>query len=273
LLIISNEANNKNPYKCMEENKFPCYIGNSNNIKAIIVGDSHADALTTSLASVFNLNSEGIIALTKSSCPLILNMKSVKRGDECLQENIKRMVFLEKNYPDTPIFWVARTGAYLYGQTDPMRINSIADTKPSIYFSKKYIDFDHSLLNELEDNLNKTIVKLSKNRKVYLVLPTPEMKGNVPKVTAQQLLLGGANIDLSIEYENYYNRNKLIIDVMNNIEKNNKNVKTLDPTPYLCNKATCIALYNKRPIYYDGDHMSEYGNKLLSPMFKNVIQY
>ena len=54
-------------------------------------------------------------------------------------------------------------------------------------------------------------------------------------------------------------------------EKNNKNVKTLDPTPYLCNKDTCIALYNKRPIYYDGDHMSEYGNKLLSPMFKNVL--
>ena len=75
----------------MEENKFPCYIGNSNSIKAIIVGDSHADALTTSLASVFNLNSEGIIALNKSSCPLISNMKFVKTGDECLQENIKRI--------------------------------------------------------------------------------------------------------------------------------------------------------------------------------------
>lgn len=141
ILIISNEAINKNPYKCMEENKFPCYIGNSNNIKAIIVGDSHADSLTTSLASVFDLNSEGIISLSKASCPLIEDLKYVslkyaKTEDECLKENIKRMVFLENNYPDTPIFWVARTGAYLYGQTDPKRINSIADTKPSIYFSK-----------------------------------------------------------------------------------------------------------------------------------------
>ena len=78
ILIISNEATNKNPYKCMEENKFPCYIGNSNSIKAIIVGDSHADALTTSLASVFNLNSEGIIALNKSSCPLISNINTLE---------------------------------------------------------------------------------------------------------------------------------------------------------------------------------------------------
>ena len=155
LLIISNEETNKNPYKCMSENKFPCYIGNSKNIKAIIVGDSHADALTTSLANVFDLNSEGIISLSKASCPLILNMYSVKGGDECLQENIKRMIFLRNNYPNTPVFWVARTGVYLYGQTDPKRINSIADTKPYIYFSKKYINFDNSLINELEYNLNR----------------------------------------------------------------------------------------------------------------------
>ncbi len=271
VIAIANEANNKNPHKCMTENKFPCYIGNPNNIKAIIVGDSHADSLTTSLASVFNLNSEGIIALNKSSCPLVENMKSTKNEDECLQENIKRIKFLNNDYPNTPVFWVARTGAYLYGQTDPKRINSIEDTKPSIYFSKKYVDFDQSLINELEYNLNKTISKLSKNRKVYLVLPTPEMKGNVPKVMSKELILGNKNIDLSIEYKNYYNRNKLIIDIMNKIAKNNKNVRILDPAPYLCNKDKCMALYKDIPIYYDGDHMSEYGNRLLTPMFKSVI--
>ena len=74
----------------------------------------------------------------------------------------------------------------------------------------------------MEDNLNKTIVELSKNRKIYLVLPTPEMKGNVPKIMAKEILLGNNDIDLSIEYNVYYNRNKLIIDVMNNLEKNNK---------------------------------------------------
>ena len=110
-----------------------------------------------------------------------------------------------------------------------------------------------------------------KNRKIYLVLPTPEMKGNVPKIMAKEILLGNNDIDLSIEYNVYYNRNKLIIDVMNNLEKNNKNVKVLDPIPYLCNEGKCMSLHNKRPIYYDGDHMSEYGNKLLVPMFKNVI--
>ena len=51
------------------------------------------------------------------------------------------------------------------------------------------------------------------------------MKGNVPKIMAKEILLGNNDIDLSIEYNVYYNRNKLIIDVMNNLEKNNKNVK------------------------------------------------
>lgn len=271
VVLISNEINNKNPYNCMTDNVFPCYLGNKGNVKAIIVGDSHADALTTSLASVFNLRSEGVIALTKASCPLISNIKSVKSGDECLKENIKRMNFLSREYPNIPVFWVARTGAYLYGQTDPNRINSTADVKPSIYFSKEYIDFEQSLLNELEYNLNKTIETLSENRPVYLVLPTPEMKGNVPKIMAKELLLGNKNIDLSIDYNMHLNRNKSIIKFMHNISGNYNNVEVLDPTPYLCNKDKCSPVYNKRPIYYDGDHMSEYGNKLLTNMFKTAI--
>lgn len=267
IIIVSNEANNKNPYNCMTDKKFPCYLGNKNNIKAIIVGDSHADALTTSLASVFNLKSEGIIALTKESCPLISNIKFLETEDECMKENFKRMEFLKNKYPNIPLFWVARTGAYIYGQTDPERINNIKDTKPAIYFSKRYSSSEDSLINELEYNLNKTVEKLSINRQVYLVLPIPEMRKNIPKIMAKELLLGNKDIDLSIEYSIYINRNKSLIQVFNNVSKNN-NIEILDPTQYLCKEGKCIATYKKRPIYYDGDHMSEYGNKLLTNMFK-----
>lgn len=76
VLVASNEAINKNPYRCMSDQKFPCYIGNERNIKAIIVGDSHADALTTAVASSVDLTEEGIIALTMRGCPFVLNLMS-----------------------------------------------------------------------------------------------------------------------------------------------------------------------------------------------------
>src|SRR5690606_37171295 len=62
--IANKERTNSNPYECNKNELYECIIGNSSNIKAIIIGDSHADSLTTSLASIFNLKSEGIISLS-----------------------------------------------------------------------------------------------------------------------------------------------------------------------------------------------------------------
>jgi hypothetical protein len=99
----ANESLNRNPYKCLasiltNENIRPCFIGNKNNVKAIIIGDSHADTLTTSLTHNFNLSSEGIVALTKASCPFILNIKHKRFGEECNEKNIERMKYLNENH-------------------------------------------------------------------------------------------------------------------------------------------------------------------------------
>ena len=269
VLLVSNEANNKNPYACMADNKFPCYIGEKSNIKAIIVGDSHADALTTSLASAYDLKTEGIVALTKASCPFILNIRFFEE-EKCLEENIKRMEFLENNYLDVPIFWVARTGVYIYGELDPSKIRGIQDTQPLIYFTKKYKSVEPELLVELEKNLNATIRETAINRPIYLVLPTPEMTFNVPKVVSKELLLGNEDSKPYRSEELYLERNQPIIKIIKNVAAYHS-VKVLDPTEYLCDSGKCNALYKGRPIYYDADHMSEYGNKLLTPMFKKAI--
>lgn len=273
VILASNEAFNKNPYKCMEEKKFPCYIGNANNIKAIIVGDSHADALTTSLSSAFDLEKSGIIALTKSSCPFILGIKSTKSGAECLEENERRLKILKEKYINTPIFWVARSSAYIKGQSNPDRIKDIRDTKPSIYFSEySYENLNKDLLNEIDSALKLTLNEINDNRDVYLVLPTPEMRVNVPKKISRSLLLGHRVDAIGVDKSLYIDRNKEILDLFNKLPNKISNVTLLDPTIYLCDNNTCYGDYDGRPIYYDGDHMSEFGNKLLTPMFLSVVK-
>ena len=39
----------------------------------------------------------------------------------------------------------------------------------------------------------------------------------------------------------------------------------------LCPKNECKSLQNGRPLYRDADHMSENGNKILTPMFKDAL--
>ena len=48
-------------------------------------------------------------------------------------------------------------------------------------------------------------------------------------------------------------------------------VRILDPLPYLCADGSCPSAENGRPIYRDGDHFNESGNRRLVPMFRAVF--
>ncbi len=273
VVLASNEAFNNNPYKCMADRNFPCYIGNNNNVKAIIIGDSHANALITSLSSAFDLERSGIIALTKAGCPFILDIKLIRGGTDCLEENKRRLKFLKEEHINTSIFWVARSSVYIKGQSNPDRVRDIRDTKPLIYFSEyKYDKVNKDLLNEIEMALDRTLNEISESRDIYIVLPIPEMRTNVPKKMSRSLVLHDKIDPIGIDKSLYTDRNKEMIELFNDLSNKLSNVKLLDPAVYLCEGDTCYGEYKGRPIYSDGDHLSEFGNKLLTPMFLSAIK-
>lgn len=45
-----------------------------------------------------------------------------------------------------------------------------------------------------------------------------------------------------------------------------------DPLPDLCEQDTCSALRGARPLFFDGDHLSPYGNLVLLPSFKSALK-
>jgi len=48
-------------------------------------------------------------------------------------------------------------------------------------------------------------------------------------------------------------------------------VSVWDPLPLLCNDKECNAYKNGKPLFFDGDHLSGYGNKVLFPSFSRFI--
>jgi peptidoglycan/LPS O-acetylase OafA/YrhL len=267
VVVANNESTNR--HKCDKGNRFPCYIGNKDNIKAIIVGDSHADALTTALAEVFDLKSDGIISLNKPGCPFILHVKLFGRGDGCYEKNITRMNYLDSQYLEIPVFLVSRMGFYLYGSSDPKKKGD-ASPQPLAYFTEPYHKVSSSLYEELTVNLNLTVERLLVNHPVYLVQPTPEMRRHIPNTLARNILFNNNYDDLSIDIELYDERNEHVRNIINQVSKTS-NVQAVDPIPYLCHGGRCMAQLKGRPIYFDDNHMSEYGNKLLTPMFRLAL--
>jgi len=46
-----------------------------------------------------------------------------------------------------------------------------------------------------------------------------------------------------------------------------------DPLPILCPDNPCRSYRGKTPLFFDGDHLSGYGNALLLPAFKRELQH
>jgi len=270
------ETENSNPYKCdsglRSRDVEECKIGNQNNIKAVIIGDSHADSLTTAVASAFDLKHEGVISIVTSSCPFLLNanIKDKINNDDCHSINLKRLQLIEsKKYENIPIILISRFPVYLEGQNDVERVRNEGN-EPLLYFPNNKKVSNDQLYTLTYKDLAETLCKISKSNPTYITYPVPEFPMNIPKTISKNLLLNRSN-PTTMSYENYLNRSSKVRDIIKNSAKE-CGVTTLDPVQTLCSANECISTYKGRPIYRDGDHLSEYGNKLLTPMFKKIFE-
>lgn len=59
-----------------------------------------------------------------------------------------------------------------------------------------------------------------------------------------------------------------IVKSMRDLASNFPNVSIWDPFPLLCPGEVCFTAKDGRPLFFDGDHVSGYGNSLLYPSFK-----
>lgn len=268
------EVENSNPYKCdsgLRAREFEeCKIGNQNNVKAIIIGDSHADSLTTAVAATLDLKQQGVVSIATSSCPFLLNIKFYDSKNNCSAINQKRFALIKsRKYQDVPIILISRLPSYIEGQNDPDRIG-LEGTEPAIYFGNKQKMSRDEVYALVSKDMTETLCQISALNPIYVMQPIPEFPLNVPKTVAKNQLLG-INTPISYSYESYLKRSNKIRHIIKNSAQK-CGAKVLDPAKILCKTGQCLSEYKGRPIYRDGDHMSEYGNKLLSPMFKEVLK-
>ena len=248
----------------------PCVIGNKDNIKAIIIGDSHADALSAGIISSFDLTKDGVVTYLRSSCPFILGVKNKRYPTyNCTESNTYNFKEITTKHENTPVFVVNRTSVYLFGQSEPARITN--DNSPSIYFNKPYSKVENELLMEFKDRYVDTICKLGKTNPVFITTPTPEMMFNVPKTIARLAMLNNREENIILPKDQYIKRNSFAFEVMHKAQEE-CGATILDTSKYLCDNNVCYGSINGKPLYYDGDHMSVYGSNFLTPLFKLAIE-
>ncbi|WP_025820291.1 acyltransferase family protein [Shewanella marina] len=249
-------------------NKGSCIIGNKSNIKAIVVGDSHANALLPSITKNINLDEDGIVVYSRAACPFILDVKSDNYGVyNCSNSNKFNLNEIKDRYKGIPVFVINRMSVYLYGQSEIIKRTK----EPIVYFNKKHVEGNNELLNDFLFFYKKTICELSSTNRVYITTPIPEMYYNVPNKLAKNIISGRTDVDVELDVKDYLSRNKSSLKIINETSELCGS-KILDVSKYLCNKDVCIGSFSGKSVYSDADHLSITGNGLLLPMFKPIFR-
>ena len=253
-----DKANNCKYYKDFDQRI--CIFGEFNQPGLVLYGDSHASTIISSLSAAKREN----IIFFIDQCPVIFDskLKSKTSSTKCEKFHKDFKKFISNN--DFPIILVSRFASQIYGPNE---------SKSKDYgLTYSYLDQKEKNMNPEDlylSKLNQTLCSISTNNDLYVLEPIPEIGIDVPLTISRKLVLG-KDPSTGISIFDYKKRNKKIINQLNE-SKNNCSFKTIKTSKYLCSSENfCKANEGKMPLYFDDDHLSEYGNKKLIPAFKKI---
>ncbi|EMH5180801.1 acyltransferase family protein [Serratia marcescens] len=272
--LIANESLNSNPkhadcFATTGTTSPGCIFGGS-EIKAVVVGDSHGNAMVTAVEAALPSKDDGVLNLTYAGCPTLYRAKTVPGEAEDHQDcygfnqwQRKKLASLDSSIP---IVIINRTSVYAFGR------HNVEEKRrtPIVYFSEISATPNPEFLAEFKSSLVESACELAAKHPVFMMRPMPEMMSNVPKTLSRAMMLGKDAPHIYLSEADYMKRHSFVWQAQDEAAEK-CGVKILNPLPLVCSGGKCESTYSGRPIYYDDNHVSEYGNKLLVPMFKTIF--
>lgn len=274
--LLGSDDKNPNQSQCVSNDvkylppNSACSIGDSENIKGVLLGDSHSDAAAYSLGNSLKKNNIGLKHMWYVGCPAILGLyrKNSKMQTRCNEYYKAAYAIISNDNAMDNVVLISRFTIYIEGDRfnngeggietgDPVFIDGI-EFKGKIRNEKQR----KNIIMERYVNSIKTLLDLGKN--IILVYPIPEVGWVVPTYAAKSFRYYG-NGDVSTSYEKYLKRNAKAFTAFDAIGEH-MNLKRIYPHKILCDtyiKERCIATLDGHSLYFDDDHLSNFGAQLI----------
>ncbi|QYF94279.1 acyltransferase [Massilia sp. PAMC28688] len=241
--------------------------------RALLVGDSHASVLVSAMSEAARRAGADVTLLSYSGCPYLPGMKMhpaylarLPATYQCTAFNDWVRSRIAATPASVPLVIASRYAGAALGT------NGRHDRAPApvAYFSTPQASATPALLREFAARIVDTACEAAAGgRPVYLVRPVPEMGRHVPRSASRRMSLG-LDGEVSIGLDDYRARNAWVWQAQDDAVRR-CGVKVLNPTASLCRGGRCYGTLGARPVYFDDNHLSEYGNTLLAPLFAPVF--
>ena len=252
-----------------------CKFNTSSNKKVYIIGDSHMASLMYDLKDKVVKYNYQFLTSTFGGCLfypgfnlIIIKTQKIKCGDNYFQK-LKQTISKDKN---SIIIFGGRFQRDLssYGFVNP-KGGIEGDKRQSKYISVgKYDTIQTSFKNE--------VLELSKNNKIILVYPIPELGWDPNKQIFNQWIKQRfpKNINLvnvTSSFEVYKNRAKSSFELLDSTQ--GKNIYRVYPHTLFCDitiKERCVTHDDKNIFYADNNHPSLKGAEMINDLIMKEIE-
>ncbi|PLY17003.1 MAG: acyltransferase [Sedimenticola sp.] len=269
LLLIDREADNRlqgfnTPCGFARETQtlVPCTLGDENNIRWVVWGDSHAGSIVSAVQAA----TQAGVRFYTHQCATLFNteLKAKAQNNHCVEFNRKVLEQIEQLPGDVGVIIINRYSVHIKGPNEGLHKRwgiIYTDRAPDAPIEDAATLYSQRLVGSL--------CRIGQSHKVYTVAPIPEIGTEVPQTMARRAMASGQVVDITLPLADYYSRNDVALAALNRAS-DECGIRVLDPTPHLCDETVCYGSLNGRPLYFDDDHLSEFGNRLLLPLFSGL---
>ena len=253
-----------------------CILGNEQKTELALIGDSHLDLISKELEKELTLLGVSAYQFSYGGCVPSLNLKVYNDKRYICNKYFTEVLDKLKNEPDIKkIVLFSRWSFNLKGERFNNKEGGI-EIGSGHYFIPINSDVlvekkirQEEILNNIEIFIKK-IKNLDKD--IYIVMPTPEMGWEVPNNLARILHYKNKieKNTLSISKKVFDERNSEIYKFFSNL-KQKYNLNLIYPNDIFCEDLKCFSHKNNIPLFFDDDHLSIEGAKLLSKKIINHI--
>jgi peptidoglycan/LPS O-acetylase OafA/YrhL len=270
LTLLKNQKG-KNCYTLIEG----CNFNTSSNKKVYIIGDSHVASLMFNLKDRIVDSNYQFITSTFGSCLFYpgfnrVNDKTKKIDEDCNESYFQKLKQTLSNDKNSIIIFGGRHPAYLSNY----HFNNKEGGVEGLEWGSKYIS--SGKYDTIQNSFKREILELSKNNKIILIYPIPEVGWNLPKKIFRDVNKFSKNTDfkyITTSFNVYRERTKSSFELLDSIQSNN--IYRIYPHTLFCNttiKDRCVTHDDKNIFYADNNHPSIKGAEMINDLIMKEIE-
>ena len=284
-LRLAEAENDRAPSQCHfgPDQKLPVHpvkacqhISSEGKASVMLLGDSHAMAVSTALGTKLEDVGINFYDASYSGCVPLRGLRRFDRLDECAAFNDAAIRYALNSEISTVVL-TARFPLYLYGNRYDNGEGGVEEGGAAWV---DLLERTNSKRNEAERRLRvlaayeERIRQLAQSFQVVLVYPIPEAGWNVPIYAFRNAYFNDGDQTLTTSYASYKERTQEVNALFDRLLTELPNVYGARVYNVLCSEVSgrCVNADSNGVYYYDDDHLSNAGARLVSPVIVESIR-